>query len=169
MSLADDLLAHAERLLDLDPRRPKQATLRRAISAAYYSLFHLLTSEAAGLFAGEPGLAAQIGRSLNHGEMKKASQSFSTGQLPKSLKPAKGAYAVPPDLKIVAETFIVLQTKRHLADYDLAQQFRKEAVQTLAGQARQAFEAWARIRKSDDARLYLACFLLWKRWDDEPR
>ncbi len=34
---------------------------------------------------------------------------------------------------------------------------------------REAFEAWRRIRKTDDARLYLASFLLSKRWDEDPR
>lgn len=40
--IADGLLEQAEHLLDVDPRKPKQASLRRAMSAAYYSLFHLL-------------------------------------------------------------------------------------------------------------------------------
>ena len=42
MTLAADLLKQAERLAKLEPKRPKQASLRRSISAAYYSLFHLL-------------------------------------------------------------------------------------------------------------------------------
>ncbi len=42
MSLHADLLDQAEQLAHLDPRRRKQANLRRAISSAYYALFHLL-------------------------------------------------------------------------------------------------------------------------------
>ncbi len=42
MSLHADLLDPAEQLAQLDPRRPKQANLRRAVSSAYYALFHLL-------------------------------------------------------------------------------------------------------------------------------
>ena len=47
MSLATDLLDQASILSGLDPMEPKQASLRRAISAAYYSLFHLLIDDGA--------------------------------------------------------------------------------------------------------------------------
>ncbi len=40
---------------------------------------------------------------------------------------------------------------------------------TASKRRREASEAWGRIRKMDDARLYLASFLLWKRWDEDPR
>jgi hypothetical protein len=44
----DDLIEHAIFLSDVNsPGDPKQVHLRRAISAAYYALFHLLTTEAA--------------------------------------------------------------------------------------------------------------------------
>jgi hypothetical protein len=40
MSLHADLLEQAEHLAQLDPTRPKQANLRRAVSSAYYALIH---------------------------------------------------------------------------------------------------------------------------------
>ena len=40
MSLHADLLDQAEQLAQLDPRRPKQANLRRAISSAYFVTLH---------------------------------------------------------------------------------------------------------------------------------
>jgi len=46
MSLPHDLLAQARLLATKEPRRPKDASLRRAVSTAYYALFHLLTDEA---------------------------------------------------------------------------------------------------------------------------
>ena len=46
MSLHGDLLRQARHLAAKEPRRPLQASLRRAVSAAYYSLFHLLVDEA---------------------------------------------------------------------------------------------------------------------------
>jgi uncharacterized protein (UPF0332 family) len=49
MALADELIDQAYHLLSLDhPKPPKQVNLRRAVSAAYYSLFHLLIDEAVG-------------------------------------------------------------------------------------------------------------------------
>ena len=172
MSLADDLLTHAEKLLGLESRKPKQVTLRRAVSAAYYGLFHLLTGEAAALYAADPAMAARVGRTFNHNAMKKASQGFANSKLPKSLQdsgPSGVNFVVTPDLKFVAESFIALQLQRHCADYDLTKHFQKLKVKALTTQARQAFDAWDRVKATDDARLYLACFLLWETWDKEPR
>ena len=54
MSLATDLLDQASILSGLDPMEPKQASLRRAISAAYYSLFHLLIDDGARRVTANP-------------------------------------------------------------------------------------------------------------------
>jgi uncharacterized protein (UPF0332 family) len=40
MALHDDLLDQAQHLALGEPQRPKQASLRRAVSASYYALFH---------------------------------------------------------------------------------------------------------------------------------
>lgn len=173
MGLHNDLLEQAEQLATLDPRRPKQVNLRRAVSSAYYALFHLLTSEAAALYAQEPGLAARINRTFNHGEMKKVSAMIANDKLPKGIQSPGGAYVSTDDrkvdLKTVANAFVDLQQARHDADYDLSRSFRRQEALAFIGKAREAFEAWKRVRSSDDARLYLACFHLWKRWDEEPR
>ena len=173
MSLHSDLLDHAEQLAQLDPPRPKQASLRRAVSSAYYALFHLLTSEASAVYALEPGLGARINRTLNDAEMKKASSMIANNKLPRALEPPGGGYLTPPDLKAVANAFVKLQQARHEADYGLSRTFRRHGggggPQTCVESARQAFEAWERVKRSDDARIYLACFLLWKRWDEDPR
>ena len=48
MAYHDDLIEHAILLSQYNlPNDPKQADLRRAVSATYYALFHLLTTEAA--------------------------------------------------------------------------------------------------------------------------
>ena len=169
MSLANDLLHQADLLAGLDPRRPKQANLRRATSAAYYALFHLLTAEAARMSATESGLAARLGRSYTHGEMKKVSGMVALDRLPKAILPGRTGYTAPPDLKLVANTFVTLQQARHEADYDVTRVFLRREVREFVYQSREAFTAWDRVKKSDDARLYLACFLLWDRWDKDPR
>lgn len=168
MSLHDDLLEQAAQLTRLDPTRPKQANLRRAVSSAYYALFHLLCGESAGMYAAEFGLAARICRTHNHGDMKKVSAQFGGSKHPKAIQP-RGTYTTPADLKTVADTFVRLQQFRHEADYDLTRTFTRNETLDIVRQAQEAFEAWGKVRKSDDARLYLACFLLWERWDKEPR
>lgn len=74
MTLHDDLLEQAEYLAKIDARRPKQASLRLAVSASYCELFHLLTSSASALYAIESGLAARINRTHSHGEMSRTNR-----------------------------------------------------------------------------------------------
>ena len=76
---------------------------------------------------------------------------------------------MPPVLVSIAKTFISLQQARHDADYDLTRGFDREEVLTFVQDAERAFEDWSNVKDTDDARLYLACFLLWKRWDDDAR
>lgn len=171
MSLPDDLLEQAVHLADRDPRKPRQASLRRAVSSAYYALFHLLVEEASGLFTATPGVAYATGRALSHGEMLTVSQRFAVGQLPKSIAGAGGplfATSAGPAgdaVKRVAATFVLLQQKRHEADYDRAKSFTRSEVKQLLGRAQEAFTDWAGCRRSEPARLYLGCLFLWDRWD----
>jgi len=169
MSLHVDLLKQAKQLAQIDPRRPKQVNLQRAVSSAYYALFHLLTSQASALYAAEFELAARINRTLNHGEMRKVSSMIANNKHPKGVQVPGGGYITPTELKTVANAFILLQQARHDADYDLTFRLsRKEALE-FAQMAREAFEGLEAVKKTDDARLYLACFHLWKRWDEDPR
>lgn len=46
MPFPDDLLEQAYDLAQKEATDPKQASLRRAVSTAYYALFHLLVEEA---------------------------------------------------------------------------------------------------------------------------
>jgi hypothetical protein len=69
MPFADDLLEQAYHLANREPEDPKQASLRRAVSTAYYALFHLLIEEAVGNW----GVARQrsiLARTFEHGKMK---------------------------------------------------------------------------------------------------
>ncbi len=169
MSLHGDLLDQAEMLAKVEPYRPRQASLRRAVSAAYYAVFHLLTSEAATLYTTEPGMAARIARTFNHAEMKKASQFIGKHRLPNALQQPGGGYETPVDVKIVADAFVELQAARHEADYDVSRKYLREEVLNYVDLARQAFQAWDKVRKGDGARLYLACFHLWNQWDQKTR
>ena len=45
MAFPDDLLKDAYHLAARDGNNPKQSSLRRAVSTAYYALFHLLIAD----------------------------------------------------------------------------------------------------------------------------
>jgi len=69
MPFADDLLEQAYHLAKRERKHPKQASLRRAVSTAYYALFHLLIDEAVGNW----GIVRQrsiLARTFDHGKMR---------------------------------------------------------------------------------------------------
>jgi hypothetical protein len=90
MSIPRDLLGQAEHLVELDPKRPKQANLRRAVSSAYYALFHLLVEEAAASLVVDRDLRRLVRRAFDHAEMKDAAKAFGSASLPKSIAAVAG-------------------------------------------------------------------------------
>jgi uncharacterized protein (UPF0332 family) len=163
----EDLLEQAERLAKLDARKPKQANLRRAISSAYYALFHMLVDEACRVQVGAQHTQAPyrqvLGRAFAHAVMTDACKSFGGGALKKGV--AKGlpaGFAVPAEIRGLAETFVDLQERRHVADYDLTERFRRSDVLSLINEAEQRIHAFGHLPSSDEKRFFLACLWAWK-------
>jgi len=111
MSFADDLLEQAHHLIGKDGANPKEASLRRAVSTAYYALFHLLIDEAVGNWA-IVRHRSKLGRAFDHGSMKNICED--------QIKTfhSTGRPALLVRLEEVARTFVELQGARHTADYD---------------------------------------------------
>lgn len=70
MAYHDDLLVQELGLVHSG--EPSQATLRRAVSTAYYAVFHLLIAEATANWS-QAGLRTTLGRAFDHGVMRAAS------------------------------------------------------------------------------------------------
>jgi hypothetical protein len=165
VTLHHDLLEQARHLANRESRRPRQASLRRAVSAAYYALFHLLASEGAAIVTrgGRLPLRAQVQRAFAHGDMKKTCQHFAAGGLPELVK----SLVVPPlepELVSVAKAFIRLQEERHAADYDTQRQFGRVAVLSLVNMVQSAFGDWAAVRSTPNAAAFLTALLLNRQW-----
>ena len=165
----DHLLEQARRLCEADgvPGRPRQADLRRAVSAAYYALFHRLIDLCCESLLGVGPVAADqrniLSRSFSHGEMKKASGSFAGGTLPAGLAGQFKNAAVPVRVRRIAQTFKFLQDERHAADYDRTREFTRTSVRSLLNQA-EAAAALATDQKADSFfRFYLLALLHWDR------
>jgi uncharacterized protein (UPF0332 family) len=151
VSLHADLIAQARHLCQKEPRRPKQASLRRAISTAYYGLFHCLVSSAAASFLAHRhrALRPSLMRVFKHREMAEACQRLLRLRAqPAAMAPLLGGAALPQDLQTVAEAFVTLQQARHEADYDLARRFTRSEAQDLVELADAAVQALSRV--SDD-------------------
>ncbi len=165
--LSHELLALAIELARREKGKPRQASLRRAISTAYYALFHLLIESATrallGTGAEEIEMRGILARAFDHGEMAEASKGFKAGSLPKILEPALKGAALSEDLKVVATALLDLQTERHLADYDTSKRFHRAPTRSLVRSAEDAFAAWARVERTGEARLFLLALLVGKK------
>ena len=113
-----DLIETARGLTELSPRRPSQANLRRAVSTAYYAMFHCLAACAANSLVGRARDSAwhQTYRALEHGKARRACEDQRTMAV------------FPPGVRDFAATFAALQKERQLADYALDGKYEKEDV-----------------------------------------
>ena len=165
MALHHDFLEQAGHLAQREPNRPRQASLRRAVSTAYYALFHLLTSEGAHrLASGQPTLLrSRVRRAFEHREMKEVCKQFRGASTVDSTRPLL-ALPIEQHLRDVATAFVSLQEARHDADYDIAITFNRFDVLQQIDMARRAFTAWHVIRKQPNAAVFLAALLLQRHW-----
>jgi uncharacterized protein (UPF0332 family) len=151
MAYHDDLMQQAIFLSELNlPHEPKQVDLRRAVSAAYYGLFHLLTTEAAQNWKHQ-SQRDRFARMFDHGRMKTCSSRVSSRPLP--VDPAE--IPIATDLKLVADSFVKLQQDRHTADYDNSKVWSRTQVWEVICEAQDAMAAWSNIREKEIAQDYL--------------
>ena len=97
--------------------RPRQTELKRAVSAAYYAMFHTLAVCCANQIAGATRSGRteltwrQVYRALEHGYARaQCERSSSIG-------------AFPREIRAFAEQFVHMQSQRQSADYDPAATF----------------------------------------------
>ena len=171
--LPDELLSQAHHLARKELGRPRQASLRRAVSTAYYALFHLLVGESTRSLAGterrSSQLRALLGRAYRHDEMAKASKGFSQGAsgLPPTVRALPEAARIPDDLADVAQAFCELRYRRESADHDVAAWLNRREVSSLVRRAETAMQCWKRVRQDPASRLYLISLLAWSRMPKE--
>jgi uncharacterized protein (UPF0332 family) len=153
-----ELLAQAEYLTKREPKRPRQASLRRSISASYYALFHFLIEESTKLAVGtthdQKDLRDFAGRAFVHSKMKSVCEDFKkTVPENKLLRPFWATLQTPlnPDLATVATHFVDLQKTRHAADYNLAKSFSRRDAESASAKAKDAMDAWGRLKNSTHA------------------
>lgn len=116
------------------PGRPRQAMLRRAISAAYYAMFHALCQSNAATLVGDAAtgdnaeLWVRTYRALDHRQAKDRLASYTS----------RGA----PALSDFARLFGDLQGQRHDADYNPRRMFSRSQVINMINRAETATQAF---------------------------
>ena len=121
----DDLVAQARRLARMGGRRPRQADLRRAVSTAYYALFHALCRSCSDCIVGSTAAARssrawqQVYRGVDHSHAKR---QFGNSE---------ALNRFPIDIQTFANAFVRCQIERHRADYDPFQRYSRQQVLDL--------------------------------------
>lgn len=133
------LLMHTHDLLAPKKGAPNQSDLRRAVSSAYYALFHHLLRAASDQMVGSSPAQRRrpeyrlVYRSLQHTSMADVCEAVRRPTLSGRYQRARGLVDFGPDIKKCAATFADLQRVRHTADYDPGQRFTKaEAAAVVA-------------------------------------
>ena len=159
MAFHDDLLRQASHLVHFEPETPTQASLRRAVSTAYYALFHFLISEAVANW-NQDVLRSYLARAFDHAPMKNASNRV----LDNKKFPFSGEDpVVVKKLRKVAKSLAQLQDQRHIADYDNTTVWTLVDALTQVTSAEQAFLTWREIRHQPIAQAYPVSFLVKNR------
>ena len=148
---SQDLIKTARRLTKVNRGRPMQASLRRAISTAYYAVFHSLARIAADLIVGTDRNEAwhQAHRALEHGSAKNACLNH------------KAMLKFPPEIREFAYTFTTLQDARQRADYSLEDRYSQFDANAAINVAHDAIGALKKVGTKDRRRF--VAHVLFKR------
>lgn len=169
----NDLLDQARKLLTLEPKKPRQVSLRRAVSTAYYALFHRLIAYSVtntvggGSDATVTAIRGDMSRWFSHAQMKKTSAWFARrGNVPENVRtllrfnPQTQPFGiVPQGLVDVAVAFVRLQEERHRADYDLSYRLTRTQAEALVTRAQRAFSDLESVSGEAATKLYALLML----------
>lgn len=129
------LIDTAKGLATANPKKPAQSNLKRAVSTAYFAMFHVLAWDCADFLIGGTAKARrskawrQVYRALQHGAAKTACGAA------KNMK-------FPPEILNFSYAFVILQQERHGADYDPHTKYNRAQTLALIRQAEDNIEAF---------------------------
>lgn len=128
-----ELLTLARNLVDRNPGAQIEGDLRRAISTAYYAVFHLLITAAMSNIVKDVAFRPRLGRMFQHGQMK----TFCTEYLAR-----KNPDKATNELRLIADAFRELHVAREEAEYDGSVTVEHAYAASKVKHAEAAFNAW---------------------------
>ena len=136
--------------------RPRQAELRRAISAAYYALFHALALCGANALAGSSAANRgrppwqQAYRALEHGHARNQCDDIAVMN------------GFPAEIREFGRRFVSMQRQRQLADYSPSETYSRAWVMQLIDETETVIAAFE-TASSGDRRAFALHVLLRRR------
>lgn len=113
---------------------------RRAISSAYYALFHAITLASASLFAPDDASRFEAVRWFRHGDLRVVTAWIHGGKPPQGLEHSVGMLREDARVRGVAVAFQRLHKARESADYNHSASFRRSDVHELVSLAQEAVD-----------------------------
>lgn len=151
----------------LSETTPSEAALRRALSGAYYGLFHSLTSEGAQRVAvGDADLAAQIARAYSHSNMRRVCEAYARSRGKSLPQPIANFSSTPVSDRLIqiAEAFVECHDARVAADYDLRSSISRDEALAVVLAAYDVPYLIGELRSDPDFNVFLTALLLADRW-----
>jgi hypothetical protein len=134
----DELFSQADLLLS----HPNEVDFRRAISAAYYGLFHAVLTAAADQALGFQfrwhRIYSYVYRSVSHTSLREVCEAINKSALPAKFRPFAPEGGFDNHLRQFAAVVVELQEKRYIADYDPVATVPKSDAETVIRMARAA-------------------------------
>lgn len=146
-----ELLTVARNLVDRNPGTQIESDLRRAITTAYYAVFHLLITAAMNNIVKDVAFRPRLGRIFQHGQMK----NFCTEYLAR-----KNTDKGTAELRQIAEALKQLQEARLKAEYDGTTNVIHVDAEALVEQAEAAFSVWLTAEVQPTATYFLQDLLI---------
>jgi hypothetical protein len=145
----NELLAVARLLIDETSGPASDAQLRRAVSTAYYAVFHKILRETADRFVGpdHSSKAAYrlVYRNFDHNRVREVCLRLNVSALSAPMRLELGRDTVSLEMRDFASSFPFLQSARHRADYAPDAANHIAAAQT----AMAAFDQTAEAERTD--------------------
>lgn len=116
----DHLFEQAGKLITPPAGRPRQVDVRRAISAAYYAIFHATITAAVdqliGVTSRDQSRYGLAYRSVNHAWLRDLCKEIQKTTLSNRFKAYAPSSGFDPNITAFAEAVVELQEKRHCDD-----------------------------------------------------
>jgi len=139
-----DLVATARRILrHSGAKRPRQTDLKRAMSTAYYAVFHQLCWNTADTFIGTK--SAQRSTPAWRQAYRSVDHAFAKTQCRKSSVMEQ----FPQAIQDFANAFVELQIARHDADYDPLHRLARSEVSSEIDKAERVIQQFPSVPISD--------------------
>jgi uncharacterized protein (UPF0332 family) len=149
----DHLFEQADKLITPQSGRPRQADIRRAISAAYYGIFHATITKAVDQFVGatnrDRSHYSLVYRSVSHSRLRELCNEVQKSTLSNRYRPYVPLAELGPHIVAVAEAIVELQEKRHSADYDVAIRMNRSDAALAISTARAALERFGKASQQE--------------------